>query len=500
MAEEFHKILMTPDTAPPSATSTLGDTHESPETSYDPGSGIDISEILARLRQGLPQIFGFGALGIAVAALIFLVSSPFTAVTTSMRVTFGFSGYGKGEYPDHSKFQPDDLRAPDVVADAIARLGLPNEKGFASEIRAALTVEGLIPQNIVKERDRLRAAGQTPGPYVPDEYLVSLTLPRKFPINNRQRGLLLNELASVFHAKFQRTYADIPLAFGNAFESLRSADYYEYEIILNEELQNITAYLNQQLDQAKTYRSPTTNFSFNDLLSQTELFSQIDLYETLGLIRQYGLSRNRAVALVKMDYYLRTLGDRERKAIEEEKVIDDLLSKTQERAQHYVLGIKSQVTQQHFEAPILDQGLIDSLLANDSSNFLVRQALAAGLKVKFLQSQKAQLLERREDMEELLKQGSADQSAILTQVQKSLKDLEVSYNELIKNIRMTHADFARQQFADAVRISMQPITEARYTPIVFAAGVGGLIGVALGVGLSLLAIYVGTNTQKPVKD
>ena len=135
--------------------------------------------------------------------------------------------------------------------------------------------------------------------------------------------------------------------------------------------------------------------------------------------------------------------------------------------------------------------MIDSLLANDASNFLVRQALAAGLEVKRIQSEKAQLLERRKNMESFLKSTGDDQSAIITQVQKSLLDLEVSYKELISNIRKTQTDFAKQQFADAIRISMQPITGSLYRSMVVAAAIGGFIGLALGMGLSLLGIYLG---------
>jgi hypothetical protein len=461
------------------------------ETDYDPYEGIDLREMFARLARGLAPTLGLAALGLAIAAVVYLMASPSTSATTSMRVTFAFSGYGRGEYPDHSKFQPDDVRAPDIIAEALKREGLENVEEFTSNLRAALTIEGAIPPNVIKERDRLRAIGQTPAAYIPDEYLVTLTLPRKFPLSGRQRELLLNEIVSVYQEKFQHTYAEMPLAFGNAFETLRNPDYFEYELILNEEIQNITAYLNQQLEQAKTYRSPTTNLSFNDLLKQTELFAQIRLNETLGLIYQNGLSRNRTTALMKMDYYLRTLGDQEQKAIEEEKVVDDLLAKSQERSQNYVLGIKSQAAQQRPEAPILDQGLIDSLLANDAYNFLVHRALDAGLTVKRIQADKAQLLERRKNMEAFLKNTGEDQSAIIAQVQKSLSDLETSYKELISNIRRTHADFAKQQFADAIRVSMQPVTGSKYKPLAVAGIIGGFLGLALGMGMSLLGIYVG---------
>ena len=101
------------------------------------------------------------------------------------------------------------------------------------------------------------------------------------------------------------------------------------------------------------------------------------------------------------------------------------------------------------------------------------------------------MVERRKNMESFLKSTGEDQSAVIAQVQKSLTDLEASYKDLISNVRKTQADFARQQFANAIRISMQPVTGSFYKSMVVAAFIGGFIGLALGVGLSLLGVYIG---------
>ena len=477
----------------PSSPDTPGHSGSQAPFAEDPYEGIDLREVFARLVRGLAPTLGLAALGLVIAAIIYLIASPFTSATTSMRMAFAFDGAAQGQYPDKSKFEADDIRSPDVVADALKQLGLATNEEFQSKIRAALTIDGIIPPNVIKERDRSRASGATPPAYVPDEYLVTLTLPRQFPLTGRQRELLLSNIASAFQAKFRRTYAEVPLAFGNAFETLRNADYFQYELILNEEVQNISDYLSQQLTQAKNFRSPTTNLSFSDLIKQTDLFSHIQLNQTLGLILENGLSRNRDAAMVQMNYYLRTLEDQEQKAMDDEKVVQDLLAKAQDRSQNVVLGIKSQVAQQRPEAPVLDQGLVDSLLANDAYNFLVRKALDAGLKVKAIQAEKAQLLERRKNMEDFLKTNSSDQSALIAQVQASLASLEKAYNDLISNIRKTYADFARQQYADAIRVTMSPITGRWYKPLAIAGVVGGFLGLALGMGLSLLGIYIGAR-------
>ena len=62
------------------------------QPSYDDDS-IDLRELWQRLLRGLPLALGLGALGLVVAALLYLVASPFATTETSTRVVFGFSGY-----------------------------------------------------------------------------------------------------------------------------------------------------------------------------------------------------------------------------------------------------------------------------------------------------------------------------------------------------------------------------------------------------------------------
>lgn len=451
---------------------------------------VDISELFLRARRGLPQITGLGLLALAFAVAAFVFTSPFFAKSTTARVAFSFTGFERGQYPDKSKFQPDDLRSPEVVATALEHEKLDTSQEFQSNVRGALTIEGIIPSNVIRERDRLRALGQTLPIYIPDEYLVTLSLPKSYRLSDAQRNQLLSAIIGAYKSKFQRTYANVPPGFGNVFETLRGADYYEYELILTAEIQNIIAYLENQDEIAKTFRSQSTNLSFGDLLRQTQLFAEIQLDETLGLIRVNGVSNDRKTALVKMDYRLRTLADQENKALEDEKVINDLLEKAQAHAQGYVLGVKSQTVQQRPETPIIDQGLIDSLLANDSNNFLVRQALSAGLNLKKIQAEKAILVERRKSLLDFVA-GPDKSEDILSKVQKSLVQLKNAYDELIGRLRATNADFEGQRYADAVIETMPAKTQSVYRGVAVAAAVGLAVGMLAGLGLSLMGVIIG---------
>jgi hypothetical protein len=388
---------------------------------------------------------------------------------------------------------PSSLRMtfvpPDLIETALQRLGLESTQTSQSEIRSAISVEGIISDSVVKIRDRLRNNGQTPPTFIPDEYLVTLTLPRNFTLPSIERGRLLLEIFNAYRERFGRTFVDLPLTFGTAFDSLTNADYWDYELVLSLESRRISALLEQMSEKGRNFRSPRSNLSFGDLAKQYELFTQIHLNQTLGIIRQYGLSKNRKSAMLKMDYYLKSLENQERLANEQESLVQELLRQSQDRSQSPVLGIKSQSAQQRPDAPLIDQGLIDSLLANDAYNFLIRKALDAGLKTRSIQSEISILQERRDHMQEF--GAVASDPEPFKDLDQSIDQIQDDYNRIIESIRITFEDFQKQEFSDAIRVSMPPVTSSYYTGLSKAAIVGGFVGTVAGIGLSLLGITSG---------
>jgi hypothetical protein len=455
---------------------------------------IDLVELFDRVRRGLALILGLTLVGLAVAAVISYLTATRQAAVSTLRVTFSFPGVEKGTYPNGSKFQPDDIRAPDVIIEAIKQLGVQDmAPDLSSQIRGAIGISGFVSPNIIKERDRLRAAGQNLPPYFPDEYEVSLSLPRSYPIGIRQRELLLSAIIDAYKLKFRRTYVDLPPEFGNAFSSLRNADFVDYELVLTKELESLKSLLEQRIVDSKQFRSPTNGLSFQDLIKQVDLFTQIRLNDVLGPIYSNGLTKDRQHALLKMDYYIRTLEDKEQRREQEQSVVTGLLAQTQNRAQNYVLATKAQAPQG--AQPMLDQGFIDALLANDAYNFLVRQALDAGLAVTHIQADIAQLQLRRQRLESFANVKNQDQEILMKSTQAALSDLEKNYQDLIGEVRVVLEDNSRQEYADAVRVTMAADTGSILTGLIIAAVSGASIGFILGVGISLIRPAMGRATS-----
>jgi len=454
---------------------------------------IDLKTLLFSLLRGIPQSLAFAAIFASLAILGLMLVDPFLKSTTSTRVVFSFPGFEKNQYPDGSRFQPEDLRSPDVLVEALKRRGHAANESIQGELRAALSVEGIIPPEITKQRDKLRSTGATPPPYTPDEYALSLSLPNRHALTKPERKALLAEMVTVYKEKFTRTYSALPKGFGGAFAALQNADYFEFGFVLQQEVESLRTYLKTFAAEDKSFRSPRTNLSFNDLLDQLGIFAEIDLYETLSEITLRGATREQKVALMKIDYQMRLLKNRELHLLEQEKLVRELLAKAETRQQDYVVGMKSQVSQQNPQTPVLDQGLVDSLLANDSNNFFLRQAMEAGLKVKAIQSEMSELADRRRLIEQN-QDSETERTRLFTKIDASVKRLQGQYNGFIERVRLTRDDYATQRFGDALRFSDEVRTDSVFRKLALYGAVGVFLGLAFGSGLALLGIFIGRKS------
>ena len=440
----------------------------------------------ALLRHGAKQTGAFILLGLLIGAGAAHLSQSHTPAVTTAHVRLSFAGLERGEYPDTSRFQPDDLRRSNLLQSALLKQGLATSPEMIATVQNALSVEGMVPLQVVADRDRTRGTGQPVPLFTSDEYAIRLTESPALKLDASERAKLIEALVDAYRNSFRNTYGELPANMGRAFERLKSADYVEYEFILNSEIRSISTFLSEQLKQAKTFRSPTTGLSYKDLLEQTELFAQIQLNETLGLIREYGLSRDRQLAMLKMQSELRLVTEREHLALEQEALVKDLLSLTQGRTQSYVLGVTSDSAQTRTTAPLIDRSMVESLIVNDAKNFLVREAMDAGLRVAEAQNDKLKIEGMRDSLRKFIEANQSTQAAVLAQVEAAIANLEHNYRQLIDSIRKSQADFAQEHFGEAIRISRAPSTTNKLRPLILYGFFGAFLGFSLGCGLVLL--------------
>jgi len=457
---------------------------------------IDLKTILKTLVIGIPQAIAFASICLAISTIIFLIYSNFSHISTSTRVVFSFKGSNLGIYPDKSKFSYQDLISSDIIYNALKSEQFDTSKEFQNIIKESLNVEGNIPAERVKARDRLIALGQTVPIIIPEEYILSLNLKRNVNLRLDQRKYLLNSIVNSFREKFIRTYALPPIALGNLSATLQFADYDDFERILADNSNRIETYLTDLSKESGTFRSGKTKLSFGDLINENQDFNQIYKNKTLGLIHEGNLARDRKSALIKMDYQIYELSNLEKYQIEEERTVREFLNDAANHNSNYILGIKSQFNDSHsLNTPVIDKNLLDSLLANDTYSYIMKKALEASLKVKETQVQQIIISEKRKQMELSLKSNSEIDKELSDEANKSMKELINSYEKLINDIRDTYSDYASQEFSDAIRLSAPIENESIWTSLLIFALTGSCIGGTLGMGLSLIDINL-VKTKK----
>jgi len=452
---------------------------------------IDLKAITSKLFLSIPQALAFSLIGLVIFSVIFLGYTNFSRVSTTTRIVFSFKGSSNGIYPDKSKFSYQDLITSDVIYIALKSEQFNMTEDFQNKIKESLSIEGIITPEQIKSRDRLIALGQNIPIIIPDEYNLTLNLPRNFPLSLDQRKHLLNSIVNSYKTKFERTYAVPPIALGNLSETLKSADYDDFERILADNSFRIESYLIDLNKDAGTFRSARTKLSFGDLINENKDFNQIYRNKTLGLIHEGNLARDRKSALIKLDYQIYELSNLEQLQAEEELTAREFLNDAANHNSNYILGVKSQIVENHSSNnPILDQGLIDSIIANDTYSYMIKKALEASLKLKGTRVEKNIIIQKRKEMDSALKSIYTEDIELNTKAAKSIKELLKAYDILVSDIKDTYTDYAAQEYSDAVRLSA-PIENASFWNALLLPALAGLIiGGCLGMGLSLLDIKI----------
>lgn len=452
--------------------------------------GIHWREVFGRVWRGSPQIVGLALVGFVLAAVFAFFNFNNQPIETSLRVGLAYPGFERNEYPDGSKFVADDLRAADIIQGAMVRLKLGDNPQLQSQLTNSLSISPLIPAAVQRMRDKQIASGQPTVPYQANEFTVSLVLPYDHPFSTRNRELFLTASVDAFREKFGRTYIALPTEFGNAFSAISNEDYFQYEIILNSEMDSIVIFLQNMLEKAKAFRSPTTKLSFSDLLKQAQIFRQVRVNQVLGYIYTSGVTANHETTLIKLNYYIGLLEKDDRVLKQQEEYIQSLLNQaSSDKSHRYVMAAKEQGQGQ--VTPVVDPGLINSLIENDAYNFLVRKALDIGLRSRSAHAELAQILERRKRITELsASENRSDKADTVRVITAEIKSLRVDYDAFIDRLRQTNSDYANQEFADAVRVTQSPATQEMKRGIIKLAIIGGVAGLMLGIGLSLIGLTI----------
>ncbi len=300
-------------------------------------------------------------------------------------LSLAFKGIQKGEYPNGRKFAIADIRGPKVLQRAIKEMG--KEKSFPSVdmVARGIQVQPVIPGEVQarwKKQDKdgtkredyspsnlviiASPAGMTPNESV--QLLYSLLQAYQLEVKNEQLGAL----------KFMGDVSRYKPA-----ELIRLYDYWDLPRILGENVAVLKSHLRGLTEDAKDFRDPKYNVSFQDLEQDLSIWSSTRLEALRGLVDGDRLVKNRDSMVKRLQSRQEQL-DIQLRGVSQELVDATKLLETVDRPRTTLAGPMSGKD----GLPVIDTNALDRLVASDYVGVVVKR-------VTRLQEEKSRLQESR---------------------------------------------------------------------------------------------------------
>jgi hypothetical protein len=310
--------------------------------------------------------FGLLALGV-VGTLVWSFSRERVVEAT---LSLGFKGIEKGEYPNGRKFAIADIRGPKVLQKAIKEIG--KEKSFSAVdmVARGIQVQPLIPGEIQARWKMQDKAGTKREEYSPSNFLITA----------RPKGMTPDESVQLLYALLQAYQQDVKneqlgaLKFMGEVsrykpdELIRLYDYWDLPRILGENVATLKDHLHGLTEEAKDFRDPKFNVSFQDLEQDLSVWSSTRLESLRGLVDGDRLVKNRDLMVKRLQARQEQL-DIQIRGVTQELLEATKLLETVDRPRTTLAGPMSGKD----GLPVIDTNALDRLVASDYTSGVVRR-------------------------------------------------------------------------------------------------------------------------------
>jgi hypothetical protein len=300
-------------------------------------------------------------------------------------LSLGFKGIERGEYPNGRKFAIADIRGPKVLQKAIKEIG--KEKSFPAVdmVARGIQVQPLIPGEIQARWKMQDKVGTKREEYSPSNFLITA----------RPNGMTPGESVQLLYALLQAYQQDVKneqlgaLKFMGEVsryrpdELIRLYDYWDLPRILGENVAVLKGHLRELTDEAKDFRDPKFNVSFQDLEQDLSVWSLTRLESLRGLIDGDRLVKNRDSMVKRLQARQEQL-DIQIRGVTQELLEATKLLETVDRPRTTLAGPMSGKD----GLPVIDTNALDRLVASDYTRGVVKR-------VTGLQERKTGLQEAR---------------------------------------------------------------------------------------------------------
>jgi hypothetical protein len=198
-------------------------------------------------------------------------------------VVLGFRGIERHEYPSGKSFAVEDLRAPKVLARALADIGREPGSYDLEQIYKGIQIVPIVPSSVVERWKKQDRDGVKREEFLPSEFLISVG---PDGLDDTARVQLLYALVKAYQheikyeqdAELQRISSALP-----ADQLTALYDYWDVPLLLRAEADLLSQRLTTLIRESQNFRDPEINLSFRDVDRELDTWRDTRL-ETLAAV------------------------------------------------------------------------------------------------------------------------------------------------------------------------------------------------------------------------
>ncbi len=398
-------------------------------------------------------------------------------------LSFRFQGIENAQNPDGKPFDPYQVVSPFVLTDAIQQLKLEKQL-TASKIRELVSMEPIIPDEILKQQKfALEKQGETVK-YYPTEYVMVLRSDRGNGVSPELAERLANQIVASYINYFAREYYKADLA-TNALLAFnpKSYDYADVSMVIHQQLANLQGF-NQKLGNADPeFRSSRTGLTFNDILQSVDVLDTVDVNRLDSLISSYKLTRDVNKLILYYTYLIDKL-ELTKSKLDSETIASRAMLGTMENSKNQILT-----------ALITEAEAVKNESKSSYFNSLILKTASVGTSANAIDKDIAYYKNELAEIQSGMFQIQGSDSSVVKDAEALIGSIIPALNRWTEISNSTSQEYYEKIMTTSV-VALSPAETVTSVKMPMNAAIGAVLGLMLGIfGVLVQSAWVKENKQ-----